>query len=154
MPSLSKNLSEILYFGDHPEEQDLDLGSLTASVIKVCGTRAEMAHPFLRSITGSIKLRTLGIHLLQIIKTDSAVRDIETTGHLAKFLARMEAFRRTSDYRIIGLPHTVFDELSQSERAVHFRGGASHDIDGDLLDSPVVRTMLNEEARILKDLGL
>ena len=95
-----------------------------------------------------MKRGTLGLHLLEVLKTDSAVRDIHTTVHLAKFLSRLDTLRRTSDYRIVGMPNRLFDRRSQEERAKYFERGASLELESDAFESPEAQAMLNRESEI------
>jgi hypothetical protein len=104
----------------------------------------------LAGVTGQMKIGTIELHLLDVVKHDSVVRDIETTGHLAKLLSRIEIFRKTSDNRVFGLPNKLFDDLSQSERADFFARGNILEIDGELLDFPDVKSALHDEAKILQ----
>jgi hypothetical protein len=147
MSFLSKNLDRLIDMGGDLD-QDLDLQQLCTNLIEIFGSNSAIARDFLVNTHGKIKRGALGLHLLQIIKCDSAVRDIQTTGHLAKFLSRFDVFRNRLDYRIVGLPHKLFDKQSQLERAIYFERGASLEFDGDLLSSPDVQTMNEREEHI------
>ena len=78
------------------------------------------------------------------------MRDMLTTGHIAKLLSRWATFRSGHDYRVIGLSSVLFDPVSQTERIDYFARGASHDMDGDLLDSQEAQAMSKREADIIE----
>lgn len=152
MPFLSQSLQLILDFGRGLDE-DLDLGNLRRPVAEAFGAKAELAWALLQLATGRMKRGALGLHLLEVLKHDSAVRDIQTTGHLAKFLGRFEVFCETHDYRLVGMPNPLFDELSQRERNKYFEHGASLELDGDAFESPAAQEMIKRESAILKTFG-
>jgi len=150
MAFLSQNLNHILDFGKDLDAE-IDLADLTCRVAEAFGKYAPLATALLGNVTGKMKLGTLGVHLQQILKHDSAVRDVLTTGHLAKFLSRLDIFERTNDYRIVAMFNPIFDVQSQLERAKYFERGNSLDMDGDLLDSPDARLLMSREEKILRD---
>jgi len=150
MPFYSKNLKRILDVERINLDQQLNLSDLAKSVADAFGDKSSFATALLAGVTGQMKIGTIELHLLDVVKHDSVVRDIETTGHLAKLLSRIEIFRKTSDNRVFGLPNKLFDDLSQSERADFFARGSILEIDGELLDFPDVKSALHDEAKILQ----
>jgi hypothetical protein len=150
MPFYSKNLKRILDVERINLDQQLNLSDLAKSVADAFGDKSSFATALLAGVTGQMKIGTIELHLLDVVKHDSVVRDIETTGHLAKLLSRIEIFRKTSDNRVFGLPNKLFDDLSQSERADFFARGNILEIDGELLDFPDVKSALHDEAKILQ----
>jgi len=153
MPFYSKSLNRLLSFSGDDLDCEIDLNALSKAVAESFANESEVARVFMANVSGCMKLGTLGVHLLQIIKHDSAVRDIQTTGHLAKFLSRLDIFAKTKDYRIIGMPNRLFDEISQLERTKYFERGASLEMDGDLLDSPEAQAMMDREAELWRTLS-
>lgn len=150
MPFYSQNLRRILDADHDNLDQEVDLSDLAKNVAKNFGGKDQLAGALLENATGKMNLATMGIHLLEIIKHDSVVRDIQTTGHLAKLLSRLEVFRKTSDYRVVGMPNQLFDDMSQAERAIFFQRGNILEIDGELLDLPDVRATMEREAKIFQ----
>lgn len=147
MPFASENLRKILNL-DRDLDEEVDLESLCHRLAESFGEDRELAKALLASVSGKMKLGSLGLHLLQVLKVDSAVRDISTTGHLAKFLSRLDIFRSTSDYRIVGMPNRLFDRRSQEERAKYFEHGASLELEADAFESPDAQAMLKRESEI------
>lgn len=147
MPPVSKNLQKLL--NPHLNcDDEVDLETLCYGVAEDFGAEAELAHALIRPVAGKMKQGTLELHLLGVLKSDSAVRDVLTVGHLAKFLSRLDIFRRTSDYRIVGMPNRLFDRRSQEERAKYFERGASLELEGDAFESPETQAMLNRESEV------
>jgi hypothetical protein len=149
MPYHSENLQRLLDFGGSDLDRELDIAMLSEEVSEVFGSQRETVKALLANATGKIKLGTLGVHMLRVIKEDSAVRDIVTTGHLAKLLSRLPEFRKTSDYRLLGLPNPLFDRLSQIERTKYFEHGVSLELDADLFESMEAQQILTRESEIL-----
>lgn len=148
MPFVSENLKRLLNL-QHSLDEDVDLEMLSQRVAEDFGENAELAKALLPPLAGKMKRGTLGLHLLEVMKFDSAVRDILTTGHLAKFLSRLEEFRKTSDYRIVGMPNRLFDQRSQEERTKYFERGASLELESDVFESVEAQAMLNRESKVL-----
>lgn len=148
MPFVSEDLKKLLNLEDSLDE-DVDLEMLSRRVAEDFGNDVELAKALLHHVAGRMKRGTLGLHLLEILKSDSAVRDIQTTGHLAKFLSRLDVFRRTSDYRIVGMPNRLFDRRSQEERTKYFERGASLELESDAFESEEAQAMLNRESGVL-----
>lgn len=147
MPPVSKNLKNILEL-DRSWDDEVDLEQLCHRLVENFGDDADLAKALLSAVAGKMKRGTLDLHLFQVMEVDSAVRDVGTTGHLAKFLSRLDTFRRTSDYRIVGMPNRLFDRRSQEERAEYFKRGASLELDSDAFESPEAQAMLNRESEI------
>ena len=124
---------------------------MTPHVIKACGTSGSIIQRLLQPVDGELHFGILQAHLLDILKYDTAVRDVHTTGHLGKFLSRLDVFAEMSDIRIIAMHNPIFDALSQSERVEFFKAGASLEMDADLFDLPTVQAMLARERRILAE---
>lgn len=147
MPFVSENLKKILSL-DRGLDEEVDLERLCHRLGENFGDAADLAKALLPAVAGKMKRGTLGLHLLEVLKVDSAVRDIQTTGHLAKFLSRLDTFRRTSDSRIVGMPNRLFDRRSQEERAEYFERGASLELESDAFESPEAQAMLNRESEV------
>jgi hypothetical protein len=107
-----------------------------------------LARALLGNCAGKIEVAKLAIDLDRLMPYDSVVRDICTAGHLCKLLGRNEVFQRTSNYRIIGMPNKLFDELSQRERTMYFERYPYLELDGEVYELDDVRMMLNREAVI------
>lgn len=147
MPFASEKLRKILNL-DRDVDEEVELESLCQRLAEDFGYDADLARALFAGVSGKMKRGTLDLHLLQVLKVDSAVRDISTTGHLAKFLSRLETFRRTGDYRIVGMPNRLFDRRSQEERAKYFERGASLELESDAFESPEAQAMLNRESEV------
>lgn len=147
---ISKNLVQILSLQEGNLDRKVDLKKLSERVAMSFGADSELAAALLKGVTGEMPMATLGTCLLNILAVDSAVRDIQTTGHLAKLLSRLDIFRKTSDYRIVGMPNQLFDAISQAERTNYFEGGNILALDGELFDLPDVRAMMDSEAKLLQ----
>jgi hypothetical protein len=140
---LSRNLAELPL----PRESDepLDLQALAGRAAEQFANKSPAAHVLLARVTGRMLPGTLCRHLFDCIAHDCAVRDVLTTGHLAKLLSRLDVLKETSNPRIVGLPHSLFDERSQAERAEYFRRGGVLWMDADLLQVNCVKQMLQRE---------
>jgi len=151
MPFYSKNLKRILDVHNNALDQEIDLLDLAKRVADIFGNKSPLAKALLANATGQMKKITLELHLLDVLKHDSVVRDIETTGHLAKLLSRLDVFRKTSDSRVFGMPNALFDDISQAERVEFFERGSILEIDGELLDLPDVRAMTDRETKLVQE---
>lgn len=150
MPFLSQNLAQVFKVYKELDEQ-VELTDLVKRVAESFGNKSTIARALLEKASGKILFGTLQVHLLQVLKVDSAVRDLLTTGHLAKFLARKDIFLKTMDYRIVGMPNRVFDEISQIERVKYFERGASLEFDADIYESAETQAMLKRELEIINN---
>ena len=63
--------------------------------------------------------------LHKVRENDSVVRDMLTSGHLAKYLIRYAVLVETNNYRIIGASNSVCDDVSTKEREEYFLAGNS-----------------------------
>lgn len=144
---LSKNLGELLllYQGDTA----IELAGLAAQVSGLFEKNEETAKALLGHVTGTMLPGTLCRHLFDCIVHDSVVRDVQTTGHLAKLLSRLDILAQTSDPSIVGLPNSLFDERSQIERAEFFQRGNVLPIDAKVLEVNGVKEMLQREENAL-----
>ncbi len=147
MPPLSATLKKIVGSDRDPEEE-LDLEAVCDRVATVFSDHADLAMALFAGVSGRMKAGALGTHLLKLLEVDSAVRDVVTTGHLAKFLSRLEVFQRTSDYRIVGMPHLLFDPRSHEERAEYFKHGASLELESDAFEAAETQAMLDRENKL------
>ena len=140
---LSKNLSALLcqFETDIP----IDLSVLADQVVELFEKNKEAVKILLNRTTGVMPPGTLYRHLHDCIVTDSAVRDVLTVGHLSKLLSRLDVLIKISNPAIIGLPHSIFDERSQFERAEFFATGSILPIDADILNNDAVKKMLQRE---------
>ena len=132
-------------------DEEVNLAELAKSVAKIFGDNAPLATSLFANANGQMSRGTVDLHLIDMLNCDSVVRDILTTGHLAKLLCRLEVFRKTSDYKIVGMPNQLFDAISQTERAKFFERGNILEIDGELLDLPDVRAMIDREAKLFQE---
>ncbi len=147
---ISENLVRILGLKDPNLNSDVDLGSLNHKLSEVFRLPPGLTALIFQHSKGIMRKSTLGTHLLNIVSVDSVVRDIQTTGHLAKFISRLDVFQRNSSYEIIGMPNVLFDRFSQEERSNYFEAGGLLYIDGSLLDKSEVKVMMKREAEFLK----
>lgn len=152
MPLYSQNLKILLRLEEDNFDSEIDMSQLAGEVATSFGDKARLARAFLANTNGRIKIGTVSLYLLDLLNYDSAVRDIQTSGHLAKLLSRFEVFRQIGDGRVLGMPHDLFDNISQAERADFFERGGILEIDGELLNNPKVRTMLDDEAQLLEQI--
>jgi len=136
-------LASLLEKQAHREE--VDLAELAQEVVKCFGSSSAAVEVLLAHARGKIHQGTLSAHLYDTIANDSAVRDVLTTGHLAKLLARFDIFHKTTDPRILGFPNRCFDDRSQSERREYFERGNILIIDADSLDLDRIREVLSRE---------
>lgn len=92
------------------------------------------------------------LHLKRLVVVDTAVRDILTLGHLGKLLARWSLLRE-GDYRFIGWPHRLFDELSEEDRS-YYRQSHSLPLVGTTPESEAFSKLIELESNILRRHGL
>ena len=149
MPFYSKNLNRILDASRDNLGEEVRLADLANDIINRYGDNTPMLAMLLAKVNGIAKRGEIDLILLEMIKHDSAVRDILTTGHLAKLISRLEYFHRTGDYRIIGMPNILFDHLSQTDRMLFFENGNILETEGELLNNPDVQIMLEQETKLL-----
>lgn len=135
----------------YQDDTPVDLGQLSANVMVLFPNRPNLARSLLELCTGLMPPGTICRHLNDCIAHDSVVRDILTVGHLAKLLSRMNVLMQTSDSRIVGLPNSLFDARSVSERAEFFFHGNILPIDAEVLQIEGVAGMLKREHEILSD---
>ena len=141
-----------MLFEEHGTGQDVDLVSLCMQAARLFGPNSATASACFRHTSGSIHRASLVRILHDSLKFDSVVRDMLTSGHLCKLLARMEVFKAIANERIVGLPHRLFDARSQAERSRFFDRGGILVIEADILELPGVREMLNSESHLLTHL--
>jgi hypothetical protein len=98
----------------------------------------------------TIRYGELMFYLKKCIEHDSAVRDVLTTGHLAKVLSRGHLIKVKEHYYGFGLPNTVFDHQSQRERANYFRQNPSLPLSGRLMRDSAMKNILSLEKNILR----
>ena len=120
MIPLSKELSKLLRLPLTAEKKtDLRLADLRAAVNAMMPPDA----PVLPDIDGTAQTTKIVAQLSKICSCDSAVRDVITSGHLAKFLLRQDILLETGGYKLVALPNVVIDRISQLERARFFESG-------------------------------
>lgn len=142
---VSKNLGVLLEQNQHLVEIEFKaLASQT--IIFFEQDEQQIIKPHLSRVSGSMPYGTLYRHLHDCVASDSVVRDVITIGHLAKILSRFDVLMETSDPRVIGLPHFIFDKRSQTERMEFFAGGKNIlPIDAGILNGEAVKAMLERE---------
>ena len=146
---LSPNLIDILGLQKGSAwDDEVDVQLICESLANHCGRDSPLARAHFRNRRGKVKIKELVSLVSGIVPHDSTVRDMLTTGHLAKLLSRWDVRERTGDYRILGLPNSLFDKLSWEERRAYFRVGVTHDFDGDLLDNREAQEMLERETNL------
>ena len=131
-------------------DQQINLSDLAKRVADTFGDKSPLVMEFFANLTGQMQMGTVNLHLLDVAKHDSVVRDVETTGHLAKFLCRLDVFRKTSDSRIFGMPNRLFDRISLAEREEFFARGNILILDAELLLLPDLLSAIDREGEILK----
>ena len=141
---LSKNLGELL--SRYQNSDSVDLGALAHQVRKLFRNQ-EVARSLLCQVSGIMPLGTLFRHLSDAIAHDSVVRDVMTTGHLAKLLSRIDVLSKLANPVVVGLPNSTFDHQSQTERAAFFEAGNILPIDAEILDQNAVKEMLERERK-------
>ena len=144
---MSKNVTDLLDTRD--AETPFILDDLAQQLAEQFGQNSLTAKSLLSRATGNLLPGTLCRHLFDCIVHDSAVRDVLTTGHLAKLLSRFDILQRTSDPRVVGLTNPLFDERSQVERAEFFRSGNLLFLDASFLETKAVRELLDREEKLL-----
>lgn len=149
----SDRLIDILDFKrKDPAKDELDLESLCSHL----ANSFEMNAPLARSLlvaSGKMNIPALFLHIGKLIREDSAVRDVQTTGHLAKLLSRLYLVEKSDDYKIIGLPHRLFDQRSQNEREEYFR--ANHSLPASVsIHASQAKSMLEWEHKLITKYGI
>jgi hypothetical protein len=147
MPVVSSRL-QVLVNCDNLEHE-VELSQLACTMIASAPFERDLITRLLGQPSGKIHVATLFSHLDLIARSDSAVRDILTSGHLGKLLSRWSAFLRTSDHRIIGMPNHVLDKISQMERSEYFTTGASLDLDAEATQSLEAQMMMEREKGLM-----
>jgi len=140
----SRNLGELL--DKFQDDTPIDLSALAKQLPNLFGENREAVTSLLSCVKGTMLPGTLHRHLSDSIVCDSVVRDVLTTGHLAKLLSRFDVLIELSNPVIIGLPNSLFDDQSQFERAEFFAAGNILPIDAEILDNSQVKQMLRREA--------
>jgi len=144
---LSLSLGEL--FQQFDDNATIDLSKLARQVAELFEGK-EAASSMLGTCAGNIRYETLSRYLFDCVVYDSVVRDILTTGHLAKLLSRLDILKQTSNLRIVGLPHSIFDQRSQMERSDYFGRNNILPIDANVLEVEGVRAMLEREKRAIQ----
>ena len=129
----------------------LNMAILTSAIERQVSPGDRRSMVCLRAVTGLEAADKLLLEIGNVLPFDSVVRDIGTTGHVAKILSRKESFARLHDWRVVGLPHRVFDLLSWNERNQFFKQGVCHTMDADLFRIPEVLKMLASERAVLSE---
>jgi hypothetical protein len=147
---LSPQLQQALGITEgRPAKIELSLRELISFIGDRLGSDGRLLAQVFPAASGTKRLEELLLEIRSFISFDSTVRDVATTGHLGKLLSRKPVFQETHDWRIFGLPHTLFDKLSWAERNQLFREGVTHAFDPELLGFPIIREMLEREATII-----
>ena len=139
----SRNLGELI--GKLEDDTPIALNVLAEQLASLFPKNSETVRSLLLRVTGTMPPGTLIRHLSDGISYDSVVRDVMTTGHLGKFLSRLDVLAAVPNPAIIGLPNAVFDQQSQSERAEFFAAGNILPIDAEILENNVIEQMLQRE---------
>jgi hypothetical protein len=148
---IAPNLIKLLQLQDQASfDNQVNLNELADAVVCLFSANREAVGALLKRTDVAIRKFDLLGTIGDIVPHDSTVRDMLTTGHLAKLLARWDVLQISKDPRILGLPHPIFDQLSWTERSEYFRLGVTHDFDGDVFENPHAVEMLRHEEATLK----
>jgi hypothetical protein len=145
---MSKELSRIWLEARLHTGTEVDLQLLCRRVALEFEPDDEVARALL-SANGSIRAVDIGVYLVDLVNYDAVVRDIMTTGHLAKLLCRLSVLKKTANIEIIGLRNKLFDQKSLKERADYFREGGGFDFSLRIVNSKEATEMLASEAGII-----
>jgi len=152
--AFSRKLSRIL--NSHRQQggdEELELGAIVQSVIESFAEDSRKAEAFLGRANGKASMRRLIHDITLLVPHDSVVRDLGTTGHLAKVLSRLDILERTKNYDLVGLPHRLFDALSQQERTAFIEENGSHPVDAKLLELSEAKDLVTRESKIFAALS-
>lgn len=130
--------------------EKLDLAELARKLVERLGESKLIAVALLREASGFQTVGEILDSLGNFLPFDSTVRDVATTGHLGKLLSRKTIYESLSDWRVVGLPHSLFDRLSWKERNEVFKEGVCHVTHPDLLRNRAVLEMLDREESLMR----
>jgi hypothetical protein len=141
---LSKDFARIVESYDAVAPVDLRL--LSSTTAEAFGDKAGLVKAALSHVSGTIHPGSLMRLIHDLIEHDSVVRDVLTTGHLAKLLCRLDIINKMSNPQIGGIPHCLFDDRSQFERDQYFKAHGILVVDAELFQLPEVKEMLRRES--------
>jgi hypothetical protein len=151
---LSPALARVLCLQDGKDfARQIDLPAAADRLVESLANQREAARLLLAKVAGVTKAEVLLQEIGRFLPFDSTVRDLATSGHLGKLLARSAIYERLRDYRVYALPNELFDGLSWDERNAFFRKGVCHTFDGDLFQIAEIARMLASEQNIMRSAG-
>ena len=124
MKPVSNNLNKLLGLEEARPLKEINLTHLGQALARSFRDKEDIVRRLLNA-NGTMNVASILSHLDEIADEDSVVRDILTTGHLAKLLSRTDLLRDPVDYALVGVPNKVFDAASQDERQQYFRDGST-----------------------------
>src|SRR5882724_7677780 len=151
---LSQPLARILYAKSNGPNDLVPWNQLRLEVAAVFGNHEDAILRLIPKRDLTLRNGTFMLHLTKIIKHDSAVRDVLTTGHLAKLLGRYDYLKPPWNYVLLGFLNPLFDRNSQLERAIYFQRNSSFSVSSIALESQEARQMIEYEKAILKNFDL
>jgi hypothetical protein len=131
-----------------PKNPEVDLQELCDFLARSFGNEQRIAARLLQA-GGVVRLQELVAWIVSTAQHDSAVRDMVTSGHLAKVLSRRRYCERSVDFNILGLPNRLFDERSTRERTEYLAkaGAFSNVLTKDSVN--LARQILSEERKLM-----
>jgi hypothetical protein len=146
---ISNCLKEIL--NDFNETTaDIKFNALRDRIILQNKSNSDCLIELIGEVAICFRYGALLIHLLEIAKRDSVVRDIITVGHAAKLLSRISVLGNSNSYDIICWPHRLFDRISQNDRLQYFERERYFPMKAGLNTNPEISSLFNNEINILE----
>ena len=141
MKAYSQKVSELLRLRERDPTMNIDLDNLSCRLFDYLDNEYSNGpdRPQFRSVRTR---RWILARLAEISSCDSTVRDMVTTGHLAKLVSRLSYYSPSDKPGLLGLPNRLFDQISLRERASRT---ANFPVSATLLSSPKAVQMLREE---------
>jgi hypothetical protein len=150
---LSEALAAILEAQSPDPRAVLHWGDLRSALATAFCEHTEAVSRLIAKREATLEYGKLMLSLIKLIKHDSAVRDVLTTGHLAKLLSRYDYLSKPEGYEIIGLLNPLFDKNSQLERAKYFDRNSSFGVSTRVLANQDAQQMIDNEKAILQNFG-
>lgn len=148
---ISSSLQTVLKSGNSDEISDLD--ELRSKLIPLFGDASRCAAELIPPLKAKLRNGRLLQLLGTVCQNDSVVRDVITSGHLAKLLARFH-LTDSGNLRALSVSNYLFDQLSHRDRHAYFAMNQSFAMSTSLLNDPQISKMRNAEMEILSRFGL
>jgi hypothetical protein len=146
---ISSQLNRVLPNAVHLWREPVSFSTIRSRLLSEWLSIVNFLEPCLIVANEELSTANLIRLMLKASELDNAVRDVLTTGHLAKLLTRYEVFKKHREYSLISLPHKVFDQIAVVERDELLSTSGTIIESREILDLVEVREMLERERRIL-----